>query len=124
MTEKHKPPAKKIIRHVESERSFQNRVIHYARMNGWRVYHVPDSRRATLSGYPDLTMWHPATKRMAFAELKRQKGRTSESQEDVLAELSSVGSVCGFAVYFWRPSDWDEIERVLSRSPKKLSNNS
>ena len=94
---------------TELEKDFQERVCHLARLYGWKIYSVPDSRRVSLSGYPDLTMWHVGQGRLAFAELKREKGKVSESQKIVLSELSTLG----VEVYLWRPSDWDSILEIL-----------
>ena len=106
----------KQIKDLELEKDFQARVIHLARINGWRVYHVPDSRRATMAGFPDLTLWHVRMQRLAFAELKRENGRLSDAQEEVLAELREVSKAIPFEIYFWKPSDWDDIEAVLGRN--------
>ena len=94
---------------TELEKDFQERICHLGRLYGWKIYSVPDSRRVSLSGYPDLTMWHVAQKHLIFAELKREKGKLSESQKVVLAELETLGvEVC-----VWRPSDWDTILELL-----------
>jgi len=98
------------MRSLELERDFQERVVTLARLNGWRVYAVPDSRRATIAGYPDLTMWRGT--RLVFAELKRERGRLSPAQVEVLAELKRTGN----EVYEWRPRDWDAIVECLRRS--------
>jgi hypothetical protein len=92
---------------TELEKDFQERVASVLRMNGWRVYSVPDSRRASLAGYPDLTCWHPKLKRLFFAELKREKGKLSIAQKIALDELNTITTA-----YLWRPSDWDEIVKV------------
>jgi hypothetical protein len=97
---------------LELEKDFQRRVEEYARLEGWHVYSVPDSRRVSLSGYPDLTMWRVADKRLLFAELKREKGRLRPQQEVILDELRQLGKA---EVYLWRPSDWDEILTTLRR---------
>ena len=94
----------------ESEREFQGRVVDIARWNGWSVYSIPDSRRVTLAGYPDLTMWRGT--RLVFAELKREKGKLRPAQEAVLAELRQLPNV---EVYVWRPSDWIAIQEALKR---------
>jgi len=94
-----------------SEREFQNQVIALARLTGWRVYSIPDSRKTTLSGYPDLTMWHPTRKRVIFAELKTDKGRIRPEQAVVLDELGQ----CGQEVYVWRPKDFDAIVATLGK---------
>jgi VRR-NUC domain len=82
-----------------------------ARLHGWRVYTIPDSRRASMAGYPDLTMWNVAQDRIVFAELKREKGKLSEAQQFVLKELLQITSV---ETYVWRPSDWEFVVGVLS----------
>jgi len=97
---------------LELEKDFQRRVEEYARLEGWHVYSVPDSRRVSLSGYPDLTMWRVVDKRLIFAELKREKGRLRPQQEVILDELRVLGKA---EVYVWRPSQWDEILETLRR---------
>jgi VRR-NUC domain len=101
-------------RDTELEKDFQERVCHLARLYHWRIYSVPDSRRVSLAGYPDLTMWNVEQKRLVFAELKREKGRISESQKIVLSELQTL-VYC--EVYVWRPSDWDNIIQILKAKP-------
>ena len=98
---------------LELEKDFQRRVEEYARLEGWHVYSVPDSRRVSLSGYPDLTMWRVLDKRLIFAELKREKGRLRPQQEGILEELRQLGVA---EVYVWRPSNWNEILDTLRRS--------
>lgn len=98
---------------LELEKDFQRRVEEYARLEGWHVYSVPDSRRVSLSGYPDLTMWRVLDKRLIFAELKREKGRLRPQQEVILEELRQLGVA---EVYVWRPSNWNEILDTLRRS--------
>jgi len=104
------------LRSLESEREFQERVVHAARINHWKVYAIPDSRRATLAGYPDLTLWRGS--RLIFAELKREKGRLSPAQIVVLDEMRLLPA----EVYVWRPSDWDDLLKILTRDSAKIKN--
>ena len=97
---------------TELERDFQERVVTHLRFNGWRVYAVPDSRRASMAGYPDLTCWNPKQHRLMFCELKREKGRVSEAQKIVLAELAAITET-----YLWKPSDWNDIVRIAKEKP-------
>ena len=97
-------------RDTELEKDFQERVCHLARLYHWRIYSIPDSRRVSMAGYPDLTMWNVQQKRLIFAELKREKGKVSESQKIVLSEL---GQLIQCEVYVWRPSDWDSIIDIM-----------
>ena len=102
---------KDTLNNLELEKNFQDRVVHLARLYGWKVYHVPDSRRSSLAGYPDLTMWNVKKGRLIFAELKREKGRVSPAQDSVLDDLDSLG--LQIETYVWRPSMWEEIVRTL-----------
>ena len=101
-------------RDTELEKDFQERVCHLARLYHWRIYSIPDSRRVSMAGYPDLTMWNVQQKRLIFAELKREKGKVSESQKIVLSEL---GQLVQCEVYVWRPSDWDSIIEIMKGKP-------
>lgn len=98
---------------TELEKDFRKRVCEYARLNGWKVYYIPDSRAVTLNGYPDLTMWRNCrlprhNGKLLFAELKTDKGKLRPDQEIVIDELRHFADV-----YVWRPRDWDEIAKVL-----------
>lgn len=99
------------------ERDFQRRVIDCARVHGWRAYSVPDSRRASEKGFPDLTLWHPNLKIFLMAELKRDKGVLRPEQVIVHEELRG----CGINVFVWRPENWDDITKILElpRSAKR-----
>ncbi len=94
--------------HPPTEKEFQQAVVDLARLNGWLVYHPFDSRRST-PGYPDLTLARPP--RICYVELKTDKGRITAEQQKWLDALAK----CSVEVYVWRPSMWDEIERVLGR---------
>jgi hypothetical protein len=99
-----------------SEKGWQSTVLDIAKLGGWRTYHTFDSRRST-AGYPDLTLTRPPE--LIFAELKAEKGRTAPEQEawledlQVVAEWSNSGVGEVVRVYLWRPSDFDEVRRVL-----------
>lgn len=101
------------------EKEFQAQVVELAHILGWDVLHVRRSigNRAgkqayqtttSIKGWPDLFMWKPG--RVVAAELKRQKGRLTEEQADVIRSLTAAGIQCEV----WRPSDWDRIKEVLS----------
>ena len=99
-----------------SERQFTKMVCDLARWNGWLVFHPLTAmnkagRYATFTqgdvGYPDLTMVRDGL--VIFAELKTDKGVTSAHQDRWLEALRQSND----AVCLWRPSDMDEIERIL-----------
>ncbi len=88
-----------------TERQWQRLVVDMARMHGWACFHPYDSRHS-VAGYPDLTL---IKGRIVFAELKRERGRVSAAQEVWLAAIKAAGGEC----YVWKPSQWDEVQRVL-----------
>ena len=105
---------------LESEAEFSSWVVGLARQCRWRCFHSSDSRKQVRrgdrlimvgdpeqSGFPD---WTFVRERVVFAELKRQKGRLSASQEVWLEALREAGQ----EVYVWRPEDRGAIIRVLA----------
>jgi len=82
---------------------------------GWTSYHTLRSR-GSRPGFPDRTLFK---QRIIYAELKREltgaksedlNRRPSAEQTKWLDGLSRAGG----EVYLWRPSDLDEIARILS----------
>jgi len=59
-------------------------------------------------GWPDLTLVRPP--RIVFAELKAEDGHLLPEQRRWLDILDD----CGQEVYLWRPSDFDEIQQILT----------
>lgn len=75
---------------------------------GWRlVYHTLRSK-GSRSGFPDRVL---VRDRVIFAELKREKTAPTEEQIRWLDGLARAGS----EVYLWRPSDLEEIGRILGK---------
>ncbi len=91
------------------ERDFLQAVRDYARLMGWADYHTWHSLHSP-SGFPDLVLVRPP--RVIFAELKSEKGQVSSSQEVWLKLLQNCP---GVECYLWRPSDWEQIVRILKR---------
>jgi VRR-NUC domain-containing protein len=85
------------------------RVRRLARVNGWRLFHVYDSRKAVGAGFPDCVLVHDRQRRVIFAELKRPGADPTPKQVAWLAALRAAG--CEVAV--WRPADLDDIRAVL-----------
>jgi hypothetical protein len=83
-----------------------------APMLGWRLcYHTLRSK-GSQSGFPDRVL---VRERVIFVELKREKGKPTDSQIEWLDALAAAGA----EVYLWRPSDLDEIGLILRRWPSK-----
>ena len=91
----------------QKEKDFMDDLVEKAGLVGWMSYHTYDSRRSE-KGFPDLVLVKPPV--VVFAELKTDKGRTSEEQRIWLEQL---GLCTDIEVHLWRPSDWDEIEERL-----------
>lgn len=58
-------------------------------------------------GFPDLVLLRPG--RAIMAELKAVKGKVTPEQETWL----KTARAANLEAYVWRPSDIDDIERVL-----------
>ena len=106
-----------------SEKALESFVKELAKVYGWSYYHqvtgviCPSCHKPTFSkrdgpGFPDLVLAHP-NGRLIFAELKSQKGKFRDGQEEWLALLNHGR---GREVYVWRPSDMDDIARILQPS--------
>lgn len=100
---------------IVTEKEFQATIIEMARAYGWLVYSEVDIDHYVLKtqkGWPDLQLVKPP--RIIYAELKKQNGRISKEQADVLAHLYLCAAANPYLlVKVWRPSDMDAIERLL-----------
>ena len=94
-----------------SEKQFEGQVKQLAKMFGWLYYHTWRSIHSP-AGFPDCVFVRNGT--VIFAELKSEKGKLSEHQEEWISALNRVskGSV-GVQVYVWRPADFDRIVEIL-----------
>jgi hypothetical protein len=100
-----------------TEAEFQAQIVQLATMLGWRHLHCRRSigkgrqwvTATNIVGWPDLLCWKRG--QVIAVELKSDKGTLTPEQREVLASLAEAG----VAVYVWRPSDFDEAQRVLSR---------
>jgi hypothetical protein len=87
-----------------------------ATMLGWESQWTFLSK-GSRAGYPDRTC---CRERIVFVELKRElTGRLSEDRKrqptDAQVAWLDRLATAGGEVYLWRPSDLDEIARVLSK---------
>lgn len=90
-----------------TEKEFLRQVRDLAKIYHWRFYH-PFLSKWSERGYPDITLIRPP--RLIFAELKTDKGVMTDSQKewaDLLKECD------GIEYYLWRPSDFEEIVKIL-----------
>ena len=62
------------------------------------------AERAKRAGFPDLVLIRPP--RVLFLELKRQTGRLSPIQREVIDQLDACP---GVEVQVARPSDWEQV---------------
>lgn len=94
---------------VITEAAFQRQIIELARLRGFKVFHVYDSRKSTGTGWPDLSLVRPKDGRYIAAELKVGKNQPTRAQLDWLVALNA----CGVETHIWRPADLDYISEVL-----------
>lgn len=97
----------KIVDRSLTERQWQDKVVGTAKALGWICYHTHDSRRSER-GFPDLILIRGNA--LVAIELKTMKGRVRPEQVLWLEAFAGVSRVSSMLA---RPSDWDEIERVL-----------
>ena len=81
----------------------------------WFTFTTADGRSAgemvgdsDAKGWPDLTLIRD---RILYREVKTEKGRVTKSQDRMIVSLLAAGG----DAKVWRPSDWDEIQEVLSK---------
>lgn len=94
-----------------SEDEFTSNVIELAHFYKWLVFHPRPCRtekgwRTLMQGdpgFPDLVMVRDGM--VVMAELKKQNGKVSAAQR---RWHEAIGNA-----YVWRPSDIDEIRKVL-----------
>lgn len=89
-----------------TEKEFLAQIIQLAKVYGFRTYHPFLSIRSER-GFPDLTLVKPG--RLIFAELKTDRGKLTEKQEEWLMALREAGA----EAYVWRPAQWDEVVAIL-----------
>ena len=89
-----------------SEKDFRRQVTQLAQLQGWKV-HYNWTELHSAKGWPDLTLCRLS--RLVFAELKSDKGKTTAEQEEWLDALRQTN----VEVYLWRPTDFDNIVKVL-----------
>jgi hypothetical protein len=106
---------------VEPEASLLAQVMGYARMRGWHAWHdratnAPRRCREcgtyrrlprNAAGFPDLVLVRRPD--IIIAELKAEGEKPTTQQTGWLNEFAA----CGVRAFVWRPSDWDEITRIL-----------
>lgn len=110
-----------MVRHLNTEAVFQERVIAYAERFGWQTMHVkpaiirkgrnggPDKwiTPTSVNGWPDLVLWSPFG--FLFMEIKTDKGVLSAAQKALHKSLRQAGGV----VFVVRPSNWNDIKPFL-----------
>ena len=103
---------------IITEIEWQLKVSRFAEQNGWAWLHIPRSRvgkvwltraRGPLAkGWFDLLLIRGS--RIIGAELKTERGQMRPDQE-------RVRDLVAFETYTWRPSDWEEVQRILAVVP-------
>jgi hypothetical protein len=90
-----------------TEKQLEATVVELARWRGWLVFHPWTSVRSA-AGWPDIVALR--AERIVIAELKSERGKTTQAQEAWLEAWRAAGA----EVHLWRPSDLRDIEEVLA----------
>jgi hypothetical protein len=101
-----------------TERIFQDKVEHIAKMNGWMIQHVQPMRSSRGNwmtggspGYPDLCLAH-RDRGLIYAELKLENTKLTPAQ------VMWANALKPWAEYYvWRPSMIDAIAARLGQRP-------
>lgn len=101
---------KQIDRIPVTERDLREQIRDLCKLFGWKMYFSWTSIHSPR-GFPDLVLANPEQKRVIFAELKTEKGKVTDYQQEWLDTLAE----CGAEVYVWRPGDIEEIAEILRR---------
>ena len=94
--------AQSVLLSAMSEKQFQKIVVDYLRRRNWVIFHVPNMK-LTTAGLPDLLCMSHGRGMMLALELKRETGRVTPAQRDVMRMLSRVP---GVEARVLRPSEW------------------
>lgn len=108
----------------QTERQFTTTLIAFARLHRWRVAHFRSARvmrggreiyetpvDGDGKGFLDLELVR--SPRLIKAELKVGRNKTTAEQDEWYASYEGIP---GIERYIWYPEDWNEIERLLTRS--------
>ena len=90
-----------------SEKGWLGQVIELAQATGWKVYH-PWISIHSARGWPDLAL---VRERLILAELKSEAGKLSDEQVEWMVALKTAK----VEIYLWRPSNFQEVVKILSR---------
>ncbi len=90
-----------------SEKQFRQQVIDLLKLYKWRYYFTWNSKHSP-AGFPDLVILRDD--RLAFIELKSEKGKLTGEQSQWLQALKET-KLC--EVYIWRPAQLEQIAKIL-----------
>jgi len=92
-----------------TEADLREQIRTLCQLFGWKMYFSWTSIHSPR-GFPDLVLVNPEQKRIIYAELKSEKGKLTEKQQEWLIALAA----CGQEVHLWRPADIEDIAEILS----------
>ena len=95
------------INSIVSEKELRQQVIELMKLGNWQFYFTWLSIHSP-AGFPDICA--AKTPRLVFAELKTELGKVTAAQQKWLDILATVP---GVEVYLWRPSEFEDIKKVL-----------
>ena len=92
-----------------TEAQLEEAVEGMARILGWDVRHIRDSRRQNAEGLPDAFLIRPPVS--FWMEFKTEKGTLTATQKYLIPRMQAAGQT----VYIIRPGDWlsGRVEAML-----------
>ena len=99
--------ARQTLDEAISEKDFLATIIKACKLKHLYYYHPYHSDKS-VEGWPDIAFILNGV--LHLWELKKQKGIVSQSQQDWIDELQTCAGVDARIV---RPSDWDDIVKIL-----------
>ena len=91
-----------------TEKELQSDILKLAERNGWKAFHVYDSRKSS-AGWPDLVLVRGVV--LLFLELKTESGKVADAQQEWIDALQKVRIVSADIA---RPHNFDDVRRALT----------
>lgn len=95
-----------------TEAEFRAMIKRAAKLAGWEVYYIPDSRKASSRGCPDLLLCHPKKLHLGILAWELKVGKNKPTHAQVMwLKAFAVNNPHARVV---RPEDWGYVVATLT----------